>query len=131
MTTDATAAARAWVDGWTRAWPTGDAEPIARLYAEDARFHSHPFREHQHPRSYLDWAFAAQKRADCRFGSPVVAGDRAAVDWWAVITARDGTEETVAGTSLLRFGADGLVVGQRDAWATLEGRHELPHWASE
>ena len=55
--------------------------------------------------------------ASCRFGEPVVAGDRAAVDWWGVITANDGSVETVAGTSLLRFGADGRVVEQRDAWA--------------
>ena len=37
----------------------------------------------------------------------VVDGDRAAVDWWACDHARDGAIETVAGTSLLRFGLDG------------------------
>ena len=56
---------------------------------------------------------------------------RAAVDWWAVITTRDGVQETVAGTSLLRFAEDGRVVAQRDAWASQEGRHELPHWATD
>jgi hypothetical protein len=61
---------------------------------------------------------------------PVVSRDRVAVDWWAVIRLRDGTDETVAGTSLLRFDTDGRVVDQRDAWASLAGRHELPHWAA-
>ncbi|HET9287972.1 MAG TPA: hypothetical protein VFO26_10465 [Gaiella sp.] len=61
---------------------------------------------------------------------PVVAGDRAAVDWWAVITTRDGVEETIAGTSLLHSDAEGRVVDQRDAWAARDGRHELPHWAT-
>ena len=56
-------------------------------------------------------------------------GDRAAVDWWAVISLQDGGEQTVAGTSLLRFRADGLVVEQRDAWAEQSGRRELPAWA--
>ena len=127
---DATAAARAWVAGWSRAWPSGDADAVAALYAKGASFFSHPFREHQEPRDYAAWAFAEQLSAVCRFGAPVVAGDRAAVDWWAVITTRDGVEETIAGTSLLRFDAEGRVVDQRDAWAARDGRHELPHWAT-
>ena len=60
---------------------------------------------------------------------PLVDGQRAAVDWWGVITAPDGSVETIAGTSLLRFDADGLVVEQRDAWASEPGRHEAPAWA--
>ncbi len=127
---DPRSAAAAWVDGWSRAWPVGDAALVAALYASDAVFYSHPFRERQGPGEYAAWAFADQRRAECRFGKAVVSGDRAAVDWWAVITAEDGSEETVAGTSLLRFGGDGLVVEQRDVWAGQPGRHELPEWAA-
>jgi hypothetical protein len=47
-----------------------------------------------------------------------------------VITSNDGSEQSLAGTSLLRFGGEGLVVEQRDAWAELDGRHELPDWAA-
>ena len=64
-----------------------------------------------------------------RFGEPLVAGDRAAVDWWAVIAASDGSVETTAGTSLIRFGADGRVVEQRDVWARERRRHDLTDWA--
>jgi SnoaL-like domain len=99
------------------------------LYADDAVFYSHPFRERQGPRAYVEWALADQSAAECRFGEPIVAGERAAVDWWAAITAPDGSVQTVAGTSLLRFDADGLVVEQRDAWADAEGRVELRSWA--
>jgi ketosteroid isomerase-like protein len=127
---DATAAARRWVDVWERGWPVADVDSIAALYADDAVFYSHPFRDRQAPAEYVGWAFEEQAAADCRFGEPVAAGDRAAVDWWAVITDRDGREQTVAGTSLLRFGSDGLVVEQRDAWAEEPGRRELPDWAS-
>jgi hypothetical protein len=56
---------------------------------------------------------------------------RAAVDWWAVVTAKDGSLQSLAGTSLLRFDTDGLAVEQRDAWAEREGHHELPVWAPE
>jgi len=51
------------------------------------------------------------------------------VDWWAVMTAPDGSEESIAGTSLLRFGRDGRVVEQRDVWATEPGSRDLPDWA--
>jgi ketosteroid isomerase-like protein len=104
---------------------------IAALYAEDAVFYSHPFRERQGPAEYVTWAFEDQAAAECRFGEPVVDGRRAAVDWWAVITATDGSVQSLAGTSLLRFDADGRVVEQRDAWAELDGRHALPNWAAE
>jgi hypothetical protein len=52
-----------------------------------------------------------------------------AVDWWAAITSTDGSVETIAGTSLLRFGPDGRVVEQRDVWASAPGWIELPYWA--
>ncbi len=114
---------------WSRAWPLGDVAAVAALYADEAVFFSHPFREAERPASYAAWAFGEQAAAECRFGVPIVAGERAAVDWWAVITSRDGGVDTVAGTSLLRFDADGLVVEQRDVWAGATGRRELPAWA--
>jgi ketosteroid isomerase-like protein len=123
-------AASRWVDVWSRAWPTADVEAIAALYADDAMFYSHPFRKPQAPGEYTRWAFETQAEAECRFGEPVVSDDRAAIEWWGVITSTDGSVETVAGTSLLRFGADGRVVEQRDAWAGEPGRHELPQWAT-
>jgi hypothetical protein len=48
-----------------------------------------------------------------------------------VVTAKDGSLQSLAGTSLLRFGDDGLVVEQRDAWSDMEGRQELPAWAPQ
>ena len=59
----------------------------------------------------------------------VADGDRAAVDWWAVVTSIDGSVQSLAGISLLRFDAEGLVTEQRDAWGEAEGRVELTDWA--
>jgi hypothetical protein len=126
---DTVSAARRWADTWLRAWPTADVDAIVSLYASDAVFYSHPFRERQGPKEYIEWAFADQVEAECRFGEPVVSGDRAAVDWWGVIISHDRSVQTVAGTSLLRFDAEGRVVEQRDAWGEAEGRQELPAWA--
>jgi hypothetical protein len=75
-------------------------------------------------REYVRWAYADQQAVECAFGKPIVDGDRAAVEWWAVITARDGSEETVAGTSVIRFGPDGRVVEDCAYWASEAGRHE-------
>jgi hypothetical protein len=126
---DASEAASRWADVWERAWPQADVDAIAALYAPDAVFFSHPFRERQNAREYVEWAFSEQADAECRFGKPIVDGERAAVDWWAMLTDPDGAVETLAGTSLLRFSGDGLVVEQRDAWASAAGRVELPLWA--
>jgi len=125
----ASEAADRWVEVWSRAWPAADVDAIAALYAPDATFYSHPFRALQGPAEYAAWAFADQQAAECRFGVPVVDGARAAVDWWAVITSTDGSLQSLAGTSLLHFDGEGRVVEQRDAWAEVEGRHELPAWA--
>ena len=126
---DTAEAAGRWIDVWSRAGPAADADAIDGLYARDAVFYSHPFRDRQGPKEYVEWAFADQREAECRFGEPLVSGDRAAVDWWAVIVAPDDTVESLAGTSLIRFDADGLVVEQRDAWASEPGRRDLPDWA--
>lgn len=129
MAIDTHAAVRRWIATWERGWRDADVEAIAPLYADDAVFYSHPFRDRQPPEEYVRWAFADQAEAECRFGEPIVEGDRAAVDWWAAIRAPDGSVESLAGTSLLRFDGEGLVVEQRDAWAASEGRRELDDWA--
>jgi ketosteroid isomerase-like protein len=121
-------AARRWAGTWARAWPAADLESIAALYAPDALFCSLPFLERQRARDYVAWAFSEQAEAECRFGEPIVSGDRAAVEWWGVVTGRDGSVETLAGTSMLRFDSDGKVIEQRDVWAVEPGRRELADW---
>ena len=123
---DAESAARRWVEGWSLAWPARDADAVGALYAPDAVFRSHPFREPHAPADYARWAFADEEEwlVDFRFGDPVVAGSRAAVEYWALLRRRDGGTATLAGIAALRFGDHGLVVEQRDYWDIAEGRHQ-------
>jgi hypothetical protein len=119
-----------WVDCWSRGWAARDADVVAEAYAEEGRFQSHPFREpaapHAAVREYARLAFADQEGdAEFRFGTPVCAGDRAFVRYWAVIPELGG-ETTLMGVSLLRFGPDGLCVEHRDYWAAQDGRSEPP-----
>jgi SnoaL-like domain len=120
---DTRAAARRWRETWARAWPAKDVEAIAVLYAPEADFRSHPFRAPEDAGEYVRRVFAEEQgEAECRFGEPLVDADRAAVEYRAVLVY-EGKETTLAGTTLLRFRADGLVVEHRDYWALEEGRH--------
>jgi hypothetical protein len=117
-------AAKRWADEWQRAWHEHDSDRVAALYAEGASFRSAPFRELQDPRAYVEWAFADEDSAEPHFGEPIVSGDQATVEWWTVSTS-GGEVSTLAGVSLLRFDASGLVVDERDYWHLEPGRKEL------
>jgi ketosteroid isomerase-like protein len=127
--TDISAAARHWASTWQRCWEALDADPIVELYADDATFSSHPFREiyraRDGVRSYVEGAFGDEADVTARFDEPVVDGDRASVRWWAALREA-GEEATLAGTSILRFNTEGLVVDQWDAWHLAPGRTDPP-----
>jgi ketosteroid isomerase-like protein len=120
-------AARAWVEAWQRGWTAHNPAPIGERYADDALFVSHPFREPLRggagAREYARKAFEYEEEVhEIGFGEPIVAGNRAAVEYWSVFVG-DGREQTLRGVTLLRFREDGLVIEHRDFWATADGRH--------
>jgi hypothetical protein len=87
-------------------------------------YRSHPFRDPEpSPRDYVERQFAAEDEIECRFGEPLVTGDRAAVEWWAS-WREDGETLTLAGTTVLRFAPDGLVAEHVDYWVDGTGRLE-------
>lgn len=106
-----------------------DVDAIASLYAEDAAYRALAFREPDlglaGVRRYLSENFAAETDVECWFGEPVVAGRRAAVEWWAT-WHENGERLTLAGTTVLSFGDDGLVVDHRDYWNEVD-RRETPY----
>ena len=119
-------AAGKWVEAWELGWRTHDVEPIAARYAEAAVFRSHPFHEPEDPRAYVERVLAEEEaEPEVWFGEPIVSGDRAAVEYWAILRV-EGKEQTLAGTTLLRFDAEGLVVEHRDYWALEAGRRGRP-----
>jgi SnoaL-like protein len=127
---DTEAAARAWIEAWAHSWPTGDPEPVGALFADDGLFASHPFREPyigpDRARQYVRWASEDEQSVECSFGEPIVSGDRAAIEWWAVVKSRDGAEGTIAGASIVRFDSEGRVVEDCAYWTSEAGRHEPP-----
>jgi SnoaL-like domain len=82
-------------------WREHDAAAIAALYAEGAFWQQHPFREPEP--DYLARVFAEEESAQCRFGTPIVDGDQAAVSWSAQARLGDGGAEGSGGTVLAAF----------------------------
>ena len=118
--------ARRWADGYRISWEAGDAAAAAALYRDDCVFRSAPFRDPEPPIDYTTRVYPEARAEDVRFGEPVEAGDRAAVEWWATLVLPDGEEQAIAGCSMLRFDEQGLVVESRDYWHMEPGRRE-PH----
>ena len=112
-------ASRRWAEVWARAWPAKDIEAIVALYADGAEYRALVLREPElgptGVRDYLERNFAVEHDIECRFGEPLAAGDRCAVEWWACWT-EDGADLTMAGVTVLRFDDEGRVVDHRDYW---------------
>jgi len=123
---DAETAAQTWIDAWTRSWRARDPELLAPVYGDETTFRSHPFREPEPPLDYARWAYEEEEgEPEVWMGKPLVAGDRAAIEWWAVVV-ENGEQVSLAGTSWLRFDEDGRVIDQHDSWGTTAGR--TPPW---
>ena len=117
------AAARRWAETWANAWPRRDADAIVALYAGEHVYRALPFRAPTTAERYLAENFAVESEVECRFGEPVVEGDRAAVEWWGT-WVEAGTRLTLAGATVLRFDEEGLVVDHRDYWNEVERRED-------
>jgi hypothetical protein len=111
-----------WAESYQRAWEADDPDAAAALYAPDCVFRSAPFRDPEPPIRYTRRVFPEAKARDVHFGEPVEEGNRAAVEWWAVLVTPGGEEQTIAGCSMLRFDDEGLVVVARDYWHLEPGR---------
>jgi len=123
------AAAERWARVWRDGWEARDTEAIVALYAPDVVFSTQafrvPYRGRDGVRDYVSHAFAEEREPRVWAGAPIVSGDRAAIEWWAVVIEND-QPTTLAGVSVLRFDADGLVTRQEDAWNQGDGLHEPP-----
>ena len=118
-----------WIEAYGRAWRERDPDAAAALFTADAVYRAHPLREPHRGqaaiREYWSGATGRQAEIDLRFGTPIVAGERAAVEWWAQMLS-DGEEVTLPGILYLRFAPDGRCEELREAWHAQEGRTAPP-----
>jgi hypothetical protein len=127
---DVLLAARRWAETWRRAWPDKESQRIAAPYAEGASYRSSPFDQPEvgGALAYVERQFAVEEAVECQFADPIAAGDRAAIEWWASFIEA-GQVLTLAGTTVLRFNADGQVVDHVDYWMQSQGRSApYPDW---
>jgi hypothetical protein len=78
-------AARRWKNAWEEGWPRGDVDAIAALYAPSSAYRALAFRKPNQGipgvRQYLRENVDAESEVACRFGEPIVAGNRVAIEW--------------------------------------------------
>ena len=122
---DTREAARRWRSVWQDAWPARDAAAVAALYTDDAVHRSTPFRSPHSGigaiREYFVSSFADEVApAEVRFAEPLIDGDRAVMEWRALVTEAAGPA-TIAGIAVAEFGPDGLITVSRDYWHTVPG----------
>jgi nuclear transport factor 2 (NTF2) superfamily protein len=122
-------AAARWARTWHDAWQARDTDAVVMLYAPDAFFSTEafrrPFDSQEGVRQYVAQAFGEERDPRVWVGEPIVTGDRAAIEWWAAVLEND-VEITLAGVSVLRFDAAGLVIEQWDSWNQGVGLREPP-----
>jgi ketosteroid isomerase-like protein len=118
-----------WVEEYGRAWREKDSDAVVALFTEDAEYRSSPFRVPDTGsdgiHGYWTRATSTQEEADVVMGTPIVDGNKVAVEWWATMRD-DGEEITLPGCLLLRFAPDGRCEALREYWHVEPGRHE-PH----
>jgi hypothetical protein len=112
------------------AWKSQDAEALVALQAENgvhwASMFRTPYRGREGLREYLERSFADETEPTrAQFGRPMVEGDRASVEYWALATF-DDAPMTISGCTVVRFNADGLVVEARDYSNVESGHHPIP-----
>jgi hypothetical protein len=118
-----------WLEGYRAAWEGLDAAAAAALFSEDSSYreqpYAEPFRGPAGVHEYWSGVTATQEDVVFRYGTPVVEGRRAAVEWW--VTMRNGgADVTLAGEFLLVFDDQGLCRELREYWHFSEGRLEPP-----
>ena len=121
-----------WIAGYAQAWRDKDAEAVTKLFTEDAIYRSSPTAA-AHVGSaaiaaYWRRATAGQSELDLRFGTPVVAGNRVAVEWWATLRDPEWSPDsptdhaTLPGCLVLIFAADGRCTELREYYNALFGQ---------
>jgi uncharacterized protein (TIGR02246 family) len=120
----------AWIATYNQAWLTRNADAAAELFTGDAIYQSHPLRPPHRGRdairAYWQQATETQEELELRWGTPVIAGNRVAVEWWATMREMLDGERTVPGCLILRFADSGLCEELREYWHVETGRRVPP-----
>jgi uncharacterized protein (TIGR02246 family) len=119
-----------WLSAYHQAWLDHNAEQVAQLFTEDALYQSHPFRPPYRGRdeiaAYWLRSTPSQEQLEIRWGTLIVSGNHAAVEWWATMIDPEDGPLTLPGCLILRFTANGLCDELREYWHVDVGNRILP-----
>ncbi len=123
-----------WLDSYAKAWHEHDADAAAALFSESGIYRSAPFRPAHEGREAIRryWQEEPMRHEELEllFGSPVLSGRRAAVEWWATML-QEAEPVTGPGCLVLIFDQDGLCQELREYWDEKPGRTPPPPgWGS-
>ncbi|MFI5783088.1 nuclear transport factor 2 family protein [Nocardia sp. NPDC051570] len=111
----------AWGAKFEIGWRSRDPEAIAALFTEDAWYRQGPFAAPIIGREAIlaQWTTTLNRQGDPQVwvSEPILAGDRAAAEWWCV--AHDpvtGVPRTAAGCVTVWFAPDGRCRGLHEYW---------------
>jgi hypothetical protein len=108
-----------WLAGYRQAWVDRDPDAAAALFTEDSKYREEPYADAFPGAAGVHdyWTRVTETQSDIEmdWGTPVVDGDRAAVEWWVRMT-NGGTPVTLAGSMTLLFAGDGRCRELREYW---------------
>lgn len=118
----------AWMEELRRGWSAGEPDAIGKLFTETVVYRASPFEEPlvgrdlvvSHWQEELDGVVGAV----VDFSSPLIDGERVAVEWWAVVT-REGSVTTDSGALILEF-TGSLCSRLQEYWMLRDGAIEAP-----
>jgi hypothetical protein len=118
----------AWIEELRRGWSAGEPEAIGKLFTQTVVYRASPFEEPLVGRDLVvaHWQeeLGDVDEAVVDFSSPLIDGDRAAVEWWAVVT-RAGSVKSDSGALVLEF-TGSLCSRLHEYWMLRDGALEAP-----
>jgi hypothetical protein len=118
-----------WLEAYRKAWEDKDADAAAALFDERATYRSNIFEEPYEGQDGVRryWSEVTKTQEDVRvvMGKPFVDGDRVAAEFWTTMRS-EGTDVTLPGCLLLRFGPDRRCLALREYWHFEPSRREPP-----
>ncbi|TQF04817.1 nuclear transport factor 2 family protein [Kitasatospora acidiphila] len=96
-----------WMTAYLKAWQTKDADAVVRLFTPDAEYQSVPsvpdqmFRGSRQIHDYWVGVTAPQTGMSGIQGTPIVSGNRAAIEIWVTMQVPSDTDGTMGWVTLI------------------------------